>query len=328
MLLKVGKVFAGTSPHEVSSYVKSHIGDHSIELSRNTSRAMLNYRKFGTIGLSQLSYGERVVVSSTYGLQHAYHLQLVLCGSCEARHSRKSLASILTPGMGIVINPTDPAHLTYSDDCVKIIIRLPVGLINSCCSDRLGYIPSDGLQFASHAFQLEECSTFSKLIELLFLEANSEQLTGLPVSSSICMLLTNKMLEVFPHDLPAFHSPSADADFFDPIDRYIDEHARLDTLTVADLARLSNVSLRTLYDRFKKIKGVTPQAYIKARRLRNIYRHIHASSVGRVRSVTEVAMDFGFTHLGRFSSEYKQLFGELPSETLRRVSLLDGSRHN
>jgi len=324
MLLKVGKVFAKASPHEVSSYVQSHIGNHSIEASRNSSRATLNYCKFGNVGLGQVAYGERVVVSNTAGLRHAYHLQMVMGGSCEVRLPSKSSAHILTPGMGIVINPNDPAHLTYSDDCVKVIVRLPVGLINLCCSDYLGYVPSDGLQFSTKAFNLEEHSLFSKLIELLFLEANSEQLTGLPVSSSICSLLANKMLESFPHNLPAFSTPREDVDFFASIDAYIDAHACLDTLTAADLARYSNVSLRTLYDRFKKIKGVTPQAYIKVRRLRKIYRHIHSSSAGRVRSVTEVAMDFGFTHLGRFSSDYKQLFGELPSETLRRKSLRDG----
>ena len=33
--------------------------------------------------------------------------------------------------------------------------------------------------------------------------------------------------------------------------------------------------------------------------------------------VTEVAMKWGFHHLGRFSAAYRQRFGESPSETLR-----------
>jgi AraC-like DNA-binding protein len=35
-------------------------------------------------------------------------------------------------------------------------------------------------------------------------------------------------------------------------------------------------------------------------------------------SVTEIAMQWGFTHMGRFSIEYRQRFGERPSETLSR----------
>ena len=35
-------------------------------------------------------------------------------------------------------------------------------------------------------------------------------------------------------------------------------------------------------------------------------------------TVTEVAMHFGFFHLGQFARDYRQAFQELPSETLRR----------
>jgi transcriptional regulator GlxA family with amidase domain len=35
-------------------------------------------------------------------------------------------------------------------------------------------------------------------------------------------------------------------------------------------------------------------------------------------SVTEIAMQWGFTHMGRFSVEYRRRFGECPSQTLSR----------
>jgi transcriptional regulator GlxA family with amidase domain len=44
-------------------------------------------------------------------------------------------------------------------------------------------------------------------------------------------------------------------------------------------------------------------------------------------SVTQVASDQGFMHFGRFSQYYRSLFGELPSDTLRRREI-GASRHN
>jgi len=38
----------------------------------------------------------------------------------------------------------------------------------------------------------------------------------------------------------------------------------------------------------------------------------------RVRNVTEVALKYGFTNLGRFSAQYKEYIGELPSQTFRK----------
>jgi AraC-like DNA-binding protein len=35
--------------------------------------------------------------------------------------------------------------------------------------------------------------------------------------------------------------------------------------------------------------------------------------------VTKIALDCGFSHLGRFGLEYKRRFGESPSETLKRA---------
>lgn len=39
-------------------------------------------------------------------------------------------------------------------------------------------------------------------------------------------------------------------------------------------------------------------------------------------TITEIAMGWGFTHMGRFSLSYRQVFGESPSETLRRRCLV------
>lgn len=105
---------------------------------------------------------------------------------------------------------------------------------------------------------------------------------------------------------------------FSAIDSYIADHIR-DDLSIDDLATLSRVSQRTLYNIFARHKSVTPMHYIKQQKLMHVHKMLQDGE-GGCRNVTEVALDFGFMHLGRFSSEYRKMFGELPSETLKKRS--------
>jgi AraC-like DNA-binding protein len=93
-----------------------------------------------------------------------------------------------------------------------------------------------------------------------------------------------------------------------------------DEISTEALTNLANMSLRSLYLLFDQRVGVTPRQYIVRRKLERI-RTALLDPDYRVRNVTELALDYGFTHLGRFSAEYKEQFAELPSQTLRRRSL-------
>lgn len=55
---------------------------------------------------------------------------------------------------------------------------------------------------------------------------------------------------------------------------------------------------------------------LTARRLSDVYRVLRGARVDAV-NVTQTALDHGFTHFGRFSVAYRQMFGERPSDTLR-----------
>jgi len=92
--------------------------------------------------------------------------------------------------------------------------------------------------------------------------------------------------------------------------------ARLDQpITVADLVEATGVAGRTLFLHFKALKGVSPMRYVRDARLRQVRQALlHADPEA---SVTSIASDAGFTHLGRFAILYRSRFGESPSETLK-----------
>lgn len=89
----------------------------------------------------------------------------------------------------------------------------------------------------------------------------------------------------------------------------------LRTLTIEEITARTGIKKRSLEYAFKEYVNESPKSFIKALRL-NIFRQ--ALKRGEA-SVSEVALQEGFTHMGQLSRDYKLLFGELPSETLRWV---------
>ncbi len=87
-------------------------------------------------------------------------------------------------------------------------------------------------------------------------------------------------------------------------------------LTVRDLCRATGASERTLSRAFVEHFGLSPKAYLRARRLHGVRGELRRGSPGT--KVVDVANDWGFWHLGQFASDYRRLFGELPSQTLSR----------
>jgi AraC family ethanolamine operon transcriptional activator len=83
--------------------------------------------------------------------------------------------------------------------------------------------------------------------------------------------------------------------------------------TVAQLCIDLGVSRRTLQNGFQRTLNVSPLNYLKAVRLGQARR-----ALKQVDSVTEAATAFGFWHFGHFSQDYLTMFGERPSDTLRR----------
>ncbi len=88
-------------------------------------------------------------------------------------------------------------------------------------------------------------------------------------------------------------------------------------VSIAAVCRELAVSRRTLQRAFDDILGLDPRAYERERRLRRVHGAILAE--GDHRSITDIAMSFGFWHLGRFAGAYAALYGCSPSETRRRV---------
>ena len=89
-------------------------------------------------------------------------------------------------------------------------------------------------------------------------------------------------------------------------------------LSITEICARLGTSVRRLELAFDYVHGTSPKNFQKMRRL-SVLRHGLLCRTADLSSVTDIALDCGFTHLGRLSSTYKVIFGELPSATLART---------
>ena len=98
--------------------------------------------------------------------------------------------------------------------------------------------------------------------------------------------------------------------------RVLEEHPD-QPLYIPEICRVIRVSERTLRLCCQEQLGMSPKRYLVLRRMQLARRALRAAPPDTA-TVTDIATRFGFWQLGRFAVEYKTLFGEAPSITLRR----------
>ena len=87
-------------------------------------------------------------------------------------------------------------------------------------------------------------------------------------------------------------------------------------LTIGRLCQVADVGARSLQKTFIHRRGVSPMRFVLERRIVAAYHRLVRAAPDNPINITQVALELGFTHLGRFSQVYRQVVGELPSETL------------
>ena len=100
---------------------------------------------------------------------------------------------------------------------------------------------------------------------------------------------------------------------------YMREHID-ESISLQDLSEACGFRPRSLINAFEAFTGVSPMAYLKALRLNGVRKALGAAGRERAR-IIDVAMDWGFEHMGHFAADYRAMFGERPSETPRAREL-------
>ncbi|WP_028620012.1 AraC family transcriptional regulator [Pseudomonas sp. Ant30-3] len=311
LLSQRSRIFDHADPYAVSGYVNQHVGNHCIRMPRvGRPLASLDHRKFASLDLCRISYGASVRVTSG-ALESVYHLQVMLRGHCLWRgHGQEHY---FAPGELLLINPDDTVDLTYSADCEKFILKIPTRLLQSVCDEQRWRYPGQGVRFLENRYQLDQLEGFVGLLAMICQEAEATDQVP-KVQEHYAQIIVSKMLSLMKTNVSRISLSSRTATF-DVLADYIADHLKHD-IDSEELARQARMSLRSLYGLFERHAGTTPKNYIRQKRLERINACL-SDPTCNVRNVTEIAMDYGFVHLGRFSDHYRKQFGELPSDTLK-----------
>jgi AraC-like DNA-binding protein len=274
------------------------------------------YLPSGYIGYIQ--YGPEVrVVTPAARLDH-YWLQLPVRGNFEITNSAGSVAC--APGRGAVSGPT--AHVNRSQaGSARLNLAITRGSMERQLAALLGDAPGKTLEFAP---EVDFTAGYGRSLAgylwtaVSDLDSDGSVLRRPLTISAFEQFIMTAMLLSHPNSystaLRRLATPVAPRDVRRALD-YIEAH--LDTgFTIGDLVAATGVAGRTLFKHFRDFKGMSPMRYARNARFRQVRQALLRAEPEE--SVTDIAMSRGFVHMGRFSIEYRRLFGESPSRTLGR----------
>jgi len=97
------------------------------------------------------------------------------------------------------------------------------------------------------------------------------------------------------------------------LEGWIESHL-VEPITMGTLCQIAGVGERCLQMSFLYRRGISPMRFVAERRL--LAAHHWLANAPQPVTVTDTALRFGFSHLGRFSLAYRDAIGESPSQTL------------
>jgi AraC-like DNA-binding protein len=259
--------------------------DLGLEATVSAEREPSYFLMFGIFGEMPLELGKREVMNT------------------------RSVAAVVNPGERLVLHPQRRPTGT-------VAFRLGRRLVNRELAALLGKDPGTDVRF-DPALDLAQPgpSGIRDVLGGMLTRFNSgHQLLAQPAMrrAEVRMLITSLLLA---HRHTHAGALRRDAAVVRPRHlaraiEYIETHL-CEQITLGDIAQAAGRSSRAVDAAFHIHLGVPPMTYVRNLRLETV----RAALLTAEGTTSMLALDAGFTHLGRFAAAYRERFGELPSQT-------------
>lgn len=307
----------------VRTHMSSMVCPHKLDIDGDKPPIAFchNYAKLRSLSFSATDYGNPYgkVTIAIPPLLDFFVVQIVLAG--EARISQGEDSYVVRAGELNVIGGEKPFIQVFESGFRNFSMKVPRAKLDELLIEELGLAPGD-LRFSHRPMSLDGGANSFAQMSLAICNDIDQNYRGFCHPRTIGTaedMLQRLLLASVPHN----HSKLYDVAARPPapfhvrrVEDYI--HARADQpISLSDLIAVSGVCGRTLHSAFRRFRDTTPMNYLKAHRLERARAALSKGLDGST-SVTAVALDSGFTHMGRFAADYFARYGEPPSVTLRR----------
>ncbi|HKY64630.1 MAG TPA: AraC family transcriptional regulator [bacterium] len=262
--------------------------------------AQLHHRRLGELSFTNISYDQPIDIEVPPQLP-AFLIQFPLRGTFQAR--TEGANHLISTELAHLIPPGKPLKLHCPVATDFLVIAMDPSEVAGSSK-----VP-DTLALTGAGASLAHC--------LRFLQAEAFRLDTSPVGEKAAghakRMLGSLLLDLL-HGDPYLTPPSPW--YIKRAEEFME--ANLDgDIGIQEISAGASIGIRTLYYGFQKAHGISPMAWLKQRRLDRVRAELLAAHPAET-TVTDVALRWGFFHLGRLASDYRARFGELPSETLQR----------
>ncbi|MEM7571047.1 MAG: AraC family transcriptional regulator [Pseudomonadota bacterium] len=314
-LLKQFEVLTTRDSEAARGFIAHAFAPHSQTVLDGDVDVQMYYTELPSVGVALLKYGAKVRIETR--LNTWFGAVYPIEGYVEAisPHERCRVEQ----DAAIVLSPSDQLTLTFGHNTKLLIVKMDRVALERAAIRAFSRPLQGPLVFD---MRMERSSgksrTFWRLSELLVRELGSPDagIRDAAIAAQMELLMLQTLLAAQPTraNAAAIEKPRLAPGYVKMAESYMTAHAD-EAVDLPALCKAAGVSRRTLYDGFQKYRGISPMLYFKNIRLERVRQDLLRAQDGT--SVTEAAMRWGFTQLGRFSGEYKKRFGESPSDTLR-----------
>lgn len=292
---------------------------HRLEPAASPARGGVRFNsvQLGAVGLSYLCYGAAVRIRPQH-FDSFLLVQIPLAGRAVVRTGGVEVAS--DPTVASVPDPDADLDMVWGEGNAQLIVRVDRAALETQLRRVLGRPPATALRLDA-AMDLTTPAARSWLATIHMLRADLDGPGGLrhpTLQAQAEQLVMSQLLTAQQHTSSAALAggePAAAPRAISRAEQLIVDHAR-EPLTVEDIAEAVGMSVRALQEGFRRYLDTTPTARLREARLVGVRAELAGADPARA-TVSQVAADWGFWHLGRFSGTYRERWGESPSDTLR-----------